>query len=215
MYCLVSSNAIILCEIDPGINIKGYEMRRRWFLIASFFLMMVLFAGGCGVSQDAYDAVVADLEKAQQELLSIKAELAASQSRASELKNSLEESIADLEVTEAELEAAKEELAKIGKVYPPRDFSSSTELRDWLAANDVSESSPSTIAETLYMKGLQIQEDALKDGYVISVDLDPGKQKDQWYITCVAIIDGDLWAWGPESDEPNEVSSMIDFMKVK
>lgn len=204
-----------MCEIDSGISVKGYEMRRRWFLIASFLLVMVLFAGGCGISQDAYDAVVADLEKAQHELLSVKAELAASQSRASDLKSSLEESMADLEVTEAELEAAREELAKIKKVYPPRDFSSSTELRDWLAANDVSESPPSTIAETLYAKALQIQEDALKDGFIISVDLDPGKQKDEWYITCVAVVDGDLWAWGPESDEPIEVSSMIDFMKVK
>jgi len=190
-------------------------MRRRWFLITSFLVLILLFAGGCGVSRDEYDTVIADLEKAQQELLSIKAELAASQSRVSELKNSLEESIADLEVTEAELEAAKEELAKIEKVYPPRDFSSSTELRDWLAANTVSESPPTNIAETLYMKGLEIQEDALKDGYIISVDLDPGKQKDEWYITCVAVIDGNLWAWGPESDEPIEVSSMIGFMEVK
>jgi hypothetical protein len=190
-------------------------MRRRWFLITSFLVLIVLFAGGCGVSQDEYDTVVADLEKAQQELLFVKAELAASQSIASDLKSSLEESIADLEVTEAELETAKEELAKIKKLYPPRDFSSSTELGDWLAANDVSESQPSTIAETLYAKALQIQEDAAKDGYIISVDLDPGKQEDEWYVACVAVINGDLWAWGPESDEPIEVSSMIDFMKVK
>ena len=155
-------------------------MKKRWFLISPLLVLVVLFAGGCGVSQDEYDNVVADLEKAQQELLSIGAELAASQSEASELKNSLEESIADLEITEAELEAAKEELAKMEKVYPPRDFSSSTELRDWLAENAVSESPPTTIAENLYAKALQIQVDASKDGYIISVDLDPGKQEDEW-----------------------------------
>ena len=190
-------------------------MRKRWFLISSFLVLIALFAGGCGVSQDEYDTVVADLEKAQQELLVLKAELAASQSQVSDLTTSLEKGKANLEAIETELKATKEKLTKMEKVYPPRDFSSSIELRDWLAVNDVSESSPSTIAETLYMKGLQIQEDALKDGYIISVDLDPGKQKDEWYITCVAVIDGDLWAWGPESDEPIEVSSMIDFMKVK
>jgi len=161
-------------------------MRRRWFLITSFLVLVILFASGCGVSRDEYDTVVVNLEKVQQELLSVKAELTASQSRNSDLMASQEEA-----------------------------ESSSTELRDWLVENVVSEFSPTTVAETLYMKGLQIQEDALKDGYIISVDLDPGKQKDEWYITCVAVIDGDLWAWGPESDEPIEASSMIDFMKVK
>jgi len=183
-------------------------MRRRWFLITSFLVLVILFASGCGVSRDEYDTVVVNLEKVQQELLSVKAELTASQSRNSDLMASQEEA-------EVELEALKGELDKIRELWPPQYFSSSTELRDWLVENVVSEFSPTTVAETLYMKGLQIQEDALKDGYIISVDLDPGKQKDEWYITCVAVIDGDLWAWGPESDEPIEASSMIDFMKVK
>ncbi|MCK4788935.1 MAG: hypothetical protein KAV87_34660 [Desulfobacteraceae bacterium] len=183
-------------------------MRRRWFLITSFLMLVVLFAGGCGVSQNKYDAATADLEKAQQELLLIKAELAVSQSGISDLTASLEE-------TEIELETLKGELDNIREVWPPQYFPSSMELRDWLAENVVSESPPTTIAETLYMKGLQIQEDALKDGYIISVDLDPGKQEGDWYVACVTVINGDLWAWGPESDAPIEVSSIIGFTKVK
>ena len=183
-------------------------MGKRWFLIIPLLTLIILLASGCGVSQDEYNTAAADLGKVQQELLFVKSELEASQSRISDLMASQEEA-------KVELETLKGELNNIGEVWPPQYFPSSMELRDWLAENVVSESPPTTVAETLYMKGLQIQEDALKDGYVISVDLDPGKQKDEWYITCVAVIDGDLWAWGPESDEPIEVSSMIDFMKVQ
>ncbi|MFC2063339.1 hypothetical protein ACFLS8_05300 [Chloroflexota bacterium] len=183
-------------------------MRRRLLLITSFLVLVVLLAGGCGVSQDDYDKVTVDLEKAQQELFAVKAELSASQSIISDLMTSLEEA-------EVELDTPKGELNDIREVLPPQYFPSSMELRDWLAENAVSESPPTTVAETLYTKGLQIQEDALKDGYIISVDLDPGKQEDEWYISCVAVIDGDLWAWGPESDVPIEFSSMINFMKVK
>lgn len=183
-------------------------MRRQWLLVVSFLLLFILLIAGCGIPQDQYDMVLVDLEDAQRELLSVKTELAASQSKVSNLTSSLDRSKADLD-------AAKEKLVKLEEVYPPRDFSSSTELRDWLAANGVSESQTTTIAESLYTKALQIQEDALRDGYIISVDLDPGKEQNEWYITCVTIIDGDLWAWGPESDEPLEVSSMINFMKVK
>ena len=177
--------------------------------------MIVLLVGGCGVPQNQYDLVAADLENTRQELLSVQAELVVSESKVCDLTSRLEESKADLEAKEYELAAVQEELAEIKEVYPARDFSSSKELRDWLAANDVSEFSPSTVAEKLYEKALQIQEDALADGLIISVDLDPGKQKDEWYISCVAVIDGELWAWGPESDEPTGVSSMIGFTKLK
>jgi len=190
-------------------------MRRRSFLVALFLFVMVLLVGSCGVPQNQYDLVAADLENTRQELFSVQAELVVSESKVSDLTSSLEEHKADLEAKEYELAAVQEELAEIKEVYPPRDFSTSKELQDWLAANDVSEFSHSTVAENLYAKALQIQEDALTDGLIISVDLDPGKQKDEWYISCVAVIDGELWAWGPESDEPTEVSSMIGFTKLK
>ena len=76
------------------------------------------------------------------------------------------------------------------------------ELQDWLFANGVSERPVSTTVENWYSKALQIQEDALKDGYIVSVDLDYDPETEGFYIACVTIINGDIWAWDPEADEP-------------
>lgn len=104
---------------------------------------------------------------------------------------------ADLANLQADYDSVKSELDDIKKVYPARDFSSLEELKDWLLENDVSELPPAATVEQLYSKGLTIQEDALEDGYIISVDFEV-----PIYIACVAIINGYLWVWEPESDDP-------------
>jgi len=68
----------------------------------------------------------------------------------------------------ANYEAARNELAEIKEVYPPKDFPSLTALNDWLLENDVSEKPDTTYAEDWYGRALEVQEDALKDGYVVS-----------------------------------------------
>lgn len=102
---------------------------------------------------------------------------------------------------QAELDAVNQELAEIKEVYPPRDFSSLNELRDWLEANDVSEKPITPNAEDWYGRALEVQEDALKDGYIVSVDYDYDEETDDYSIWCVTVIDGDIWAWDPETDE--------------
>ena len=84
----------------------------------------------------------------------------------------------------------KAELAEIKEVYPPRDFSSLSELRDWLLENDVSEKPITTYMEDWYGRALEIQEDALKDGYIISVDYDYYEEEDSYEAWCVTIING-------------------------
>jgi len=105
--------------------------------------------------------------------------------------------------------AVNDELAEIRKVYPARDFSSVDELENWLALNDVSELPPVDIfdAELNYSRALKLQADALKDGYIISVDIDVISY-DLAYIACVAIIDGDFWWWFPETDEPYKYTGL-------
>ena len=93
------------------------------------------------------------------------------------------------------------ELAEIRKVHPPRDFSSLEELQNWLLSNDVSELPPASTVEQLYSKGLTIQEDALKDGYIISVDFEV-PYPFMYFVYGVAIIDGNIWLWEVETDEP-------------
>jgi hypothetical protein len=105
-------------------------------------------------------------------------------------------------IPQSEFEAVSQELAEIKEVYPPRDFSSLSELQDWLLANDVSERPPTEYAEGWYSKALDIQEDALGDGYIISVDYDYDEVEDLFGVWCVTIIDGDIWLWDPETDEP-------------
>jgi hypothetical protein len=76
-------------------------LRRR--LLVSVMLLASLVVVGCGIPQEDYDAVVADLNKAQQELQSVKAEL-------DKTEADLTDTEADLADTEAELMTAKAEL---------------------------------------------------------------------------------------------------------
>jgi len=108
---------------------------------------------------------------------------------------------ADLANLQADYDSVKSELDDIKKVYPARNFSSLEELKDWLLENDVSELPPAATVEQLYSKGLTIQEDALEDGYIISVDFEVPYHF-MYFVYCVAIIDGDIWLWEVETDEP-------------
>lgn len=116
--------------------------------------------------------------------------------------NDLEANLASLQDDLASLQtvydSTQAELADIKQRYPARNFASEEELREWLAANDVSDMpAPSlTDVEARYALALKIQEDALADGYIISADFDY-----PIYIFCVAIIDGYIWVWEPESDD--------------
>jgi septal ring factor EnvC (AmiA/AmiB activator) len=187
-------------------------MRKQWFLLAFSMLLMALLVVGCGIPQDQYDAVVTERDSAQTELQSVKAELqsvktelqsvntelTASQSKVSELTS-------NLDGKKAELEATKKELADIKSVYPLRDFASVSELKDWLRANDVSEQPEAANAENWYSQALEIQKDAMEDGYYIWVDIDE-IGTNRYVVACVALIGGDLWAWTPDSDEPIQLT---------
>ena len=80
-----------------------------------------------------------------------------------------------------------------------RDFSSLRELQDWLLANDVSERPPTQYADAWYSKALEIQEDALKDGYIVSADYDA--MEEGVVVWCTTVINGKVFYWDPETDE--------------
>lgn len=92
-------------------------MKKRWFLAGMLLLLVPLLTVGCGVAQEQYDAVVADLNQASKELQSVRSELQVAQANASELTSSLEKTRASLRAAEAEnseltssLEKAESEL---------------------------------------------------------------------------------------------------------
>ncbi|GAG43573.1 unnamed protein product, partial [marine sediment metagenome] len=91
-------------------------------------------------------------------------------------------------------------LAGCGLMRQYRDFSSFEELTDWLQANDVSEKPISDYASQWYSKALEVQEDALNDGYIVSAAYYYDSPTDTYIVYCIAIIDGDIWYWDPETD---------------
>jgi len=106
----------------------------------------------------------------------------------------------------AKYEAVNQELAEIKEVYPPRDFSSLRELEDWLRANDVSERPFTEYADDWYRNALEIQEDALRDGFIVSADYDLAEEGESATVWCTAIVNGRVFFWDPETDDVNEES---------
>ncbi|MEE8419954.1 MAG: hypothetical protein V3R92_00690 [Dehalococcoidales bacterium] len=149
-----------------------------------------------------------DLEKAKSEFEAARVELEAVEAKVAELTASVEKATADnsaldkeKEKLQSSLTVVNDELAEIKKIYPPRDFNSRMELEDWLLANDVSEKPITSTAEGWYSRALEVQADALADGYVVSVDYDGPDEEGAYAIFCTTIISGSIWYWDPETDE--------------
>ena len=105
---------------------------------------------------------------------------------------------------QADYEAVQNELAEIKEVYPPEDFSSLSELNDWLLENDVSEKPDTTYGEDWYGRALEVQEDALRDGYIVSADYDYDAEDDSYLVWCTTIINGRVFYWDPETNDVSE-----------
>ncbi len=161
---------------------------------------------------EAAEARVAEmaptLEKARSEFEAARTELEAVEGKVSELTTSVEKATADnsaldkeKEKLQSSLTSVTDELDEIKKVYPPRDFNSRMELEDWLLANDVSDKPVTSTAEGWYSRGLEVQADALADGFVVSVDYDGPEEEGAYAIFCTTIISGSIWYWDPETDE--------------
>ena len=102
---------------------------------------------------------------------------------------------------ENERSALQAELDEIKQSCPPREFSSRTELEEWLYQNDVSEKPEASYVDSWFAKALEIQSDALKAGYIISADYDYYEEDDTYSVFCTTVIDGYVWWWDPETDD--------------
>jgi cell division protein FtsL len=213
-------------NLPQGGRVKNY----KHILIGLPVLCVILILlAGCGISKSDYEALQAQktaLEAEKQTLQNnyntlqtennaLKDQKTSLEAEKQTLQDNYDKLIGEQKTLQTEKDtlqtnynAVNKELTEIKKVYPPRDFSSLSELRNWLLANDVSKQPVATTAENLYSKALEIQEDALADGYVVSVDLDYEAQTDSFYISCVTIINGDIWAWHPENDEPVQYTGL-------
>ena len=160
-------------------------MARKYISVGVVLLLASLLLAACGVPQADLDAAVTERDAAKAEVTSLQSQVSSLQS---------------------EYNQASSDLAAIQEVYPPRHFTSATELRQWLAANAISEMPATEMAETLVDRTLQLQEAALEDGYIISMNLQ--EDFDFFYITATALIGGLIWIVDVETDEVLQWSTL-------
>ena len=98
---------------------------KTWLVIVS--VVAVLLAASTGVGFWMLSDTKAELASTEAELVSTEAELTSTE--------------VELASTEVELASTEAELTEIKEVYPPRYFSSGTELQNWLADDNMSDRS--------------------------------------------------------------------------
>ncbi len=97
-------------------------------------------------------------------------------------------------------EAIEIELSSIKEVYPPREFNSHRELTDWLRDNPVPDEGTQVYANDMYAQTLQIREDALKYGYIVSATCVYDEETELYTVSCETVINGHMFWWYPDED---------------
>jgi len=162
-------------------------MKRILVNLIGLILVVSLLLCGCGIQQEDYDTAVSQLEEYSTDLQNKATDLIVSQT--------------DLVKLQATFVILQNELDAIKEVYPPGDFSSFTELEEWLAADKTSELPESMFADQWLRKGLKVQRSAAEDGYIVSVSIeDTDTGEGTYFVYCSAIVNGDLFVWNPEDD---------------
>ena len=120
----------------------------------------------------------------------------------------LDEANAANTLLEQENNTLQGNIDELNEVFPPRDFSSYTELVSWLQTDDVSEGPAPTNLEEWYSNALKVQEHAFNDGFIVSVDYDYYADYDEIRVWCVTVINSYLFYWDPETDDVQEDFSL-------
>ena len=189
-------------------------MLKRWFLVGVMLLLASSLVVGCGIPQEEYDAVLAERDAAQAEVESLKSDLATVEGNLATAEGDLATVQSQISSLQSDLTAVQKELAEIKEVYPARHFNTIQELQGWLTANDVSDRPMATTAEATYSKALEIQQDALEDGYIVSAWIDYYPDEESFYLNCTAVAGGVVWMWNPETDEPVNFSDLTGLLKL-
>lgn len=182
-------------------------MKKRWFQVGVMLLLSLLVVS-CGVSQDYHDSVVDERNTLQVQVTSLQKDL-------DKAKSDLGAAQGQIKTLQGDYETASAELAEIKKIYPPREFSSKTELRNWIFENDVSDRPDTLYASDWYSYALDVQDDALEDGYIVSAWIDWYLDDDDFYVLCSAVVEGNVYMWDPETDELIDFSYESDLSSVR
>ena len=136
----------------------------------------------------------------KQKYLQLESQNEASKVENQSLKADLDEMSTNYSRLEQDYEAVSAELAQIREVYPPREFNSYQELTEWLRTNPVSDEGQKEYAEDTYEQALRIQEDALKDGYIVSATCVYDEETELYTILSETVINGHMFWWYPDED---------------
>ena len=85
-------------------------MLKKWFLVGMMFLLVPWLLVGCGISQEVYDAVVAERDSFVANLQSVQSELDAAKSKLQSIESELEDMNIELESVTGELGTTKSEV---------------------------------------------------------------------------------------------------------
>jgi len=147
-------------------------MRTSLIIVSIVAVLLGVAAGYCFVRHTQGQAELSQLRLA---LTSTQAELAGRQ--------------AELAGRQAELTSTQAELADIQKVYPLRNFASRTEMEQWMRSNTLPQG---RYAEDSYQNAIQTQMAAMRDGYLVGIQIDSFANGNYW-VGNAAIADGGLY----------------------
>ena len=123
-------------------------------------------------------------------------------SQLQQAQSQLQQTETDLSKLKTDYEAATKKIAELESKAAGRLFSSTVELANWLATDKVSEEPQANTYVSWYNKALKVQENAARDGFIISVQYHFCDERQVIeYIACLALINGYLFMWDPETDD--------------
>lgn len=189
---------------SPKIIDRGSKTKTTVVILS--VLSGILFLGLIGLGFMWY-TTNDDLEATESQLTTKTAELNNAQTENSTLNmtiSGLESDVTNLEQENASLEqensSLQNSLDEINEVFPPREFSSLYELQQWLYSNDISDRPVTTTVNDWHTVALDLQKDALNDGYIVSVDYDYYADFNAYGVWCTTVINGESYFWDPETD---------------
>jgi len=161
-----------------------------YLLVIVFISTGLLAAAGCTSNDDS------------QLSLQLDSQLKETQSRLAAAQSELSQAQTDFNASKASLEAANKKVAELEAKATPRYFKDPVELANWLAKDPVSEEPNALTYVGWYQKALRVQQNAIKDGFLISVQYHFCDERQVIeYIACLALINGYLFMWDPENDD--------------
>ncbi len=112
--------------------------------------------------------------------------------------NALSMATMEIERVMVDLDVVKQELADIEKVYPLTGFDSVMQLEDWIKEYPIN--TTTTYIDEGYRSALKIQDQGMKDGYLISVIYDEDERDPNVGMILNGVeIGGKFYVWEPET----------------